>query len=301
MRISNIRDISLFILCTLASPTALASPVALASPTALASPAALASPTAIASPAAPASSATETASEVIDRVTAHPGKTEQVEVTMDILNADGSEKEPRRIFEIQGQYSANGKDFKTLVSFVSPRGIKDTRILMLKSGGTTGEWIYLPALKKASRINSDEDVEGIMDSDLSYQDIKGESTEDYSYSFNAGKTVEYADKICGEPAHSISAVSKEKGSAYSKRTLSISKSKSVVCGVLLYDKSGKLVKSIENSAFSQVGGSWRPGKSVISSLNPARGVSSKTVLTYTDWKAGMKLEPSLFTVNSLSR
>jgi hypothetical protein len=256
----------------------------------------------LASSASFAAAKAETADRIIDRVTHHPGvRTEQVDVTMRILGPDGNAREEERAFRIQGRYSADGKDSDALIQFTSPRGIQGTKILTLKKGDTTGQWIYLPALKKTSRINSDEDVEGVLDSDLSYSDLKGESTEDYRYTLNGGKFEQFADATCREPAYSVSAVSKKGGGVYSKRTLSISKSKYVICGVVLYDSAGKLVKNVENSGFVKVGDSWRPSKSTISSLKSASQISSKTVLVYTGWRSGLKFGSDLFSVNALSQ
>jgi outer membrane lipoprotein-sorting protein len=246
--------------------------------------------------------ATETAKAIIDKVVAHPAEqAETVSVSMDVLNGDNTEREPRRTLTIQGIYR-DDQNSKALITFESPHGIKGTKILTVKSDDETGQWIYLPALKKATRINSDQDVEGVLDSDLSYSDIKGESTEEYQYQLNAAKMEEYAGSICHEPAFSISALPKKKGSStYSKRLLSISKSKYAICAVALYDNSGKLVKSVENLEFKNVSGSWRPGRSLISTLTAPTKASSKTILKYSDWKVGVKLNSKIFSVNSLAQ
>jgi hypothetical protein len=298
--------VALGLICVLApigsafaeAPPATASPVPVPAPATGASPVAPV-PAKVAAPAR-----VETADQIIDKVTYSAGvRTEQVDVAMQIFGPDAKPREEDRTFRIQGRYSPNGGDSEALIQFLSPRGIKGTKILTIKKGGTTGQWIYLPAFKKVSRINSEEDVEGILDSDLSYSDIKGESTTDYKYTLNSGKLEEYAKAVCREPAYSVSAVSREGGdsSPYGKRTLSISKSRYFVCGVVLYDKAGKLVKNVENTGFVKVGDSWRPGRTVISSLKSASQVSSKTTLTYSGWKSGVKLGNDLFTVNALSQ
>jgi hypothetical protein len=248
--------------------------------------------------------AAETADQIIQKLgSSAAARTEQVDVSMAILNPDGSPREGERSFRIQGQYSGKADDAsKVLISFTQPRGINGTKILTIKSGTESAQWIYLPALKKTSRVDSDEDVEGVLDSDLSYSDLKGESTETYKYALNSGALERYAEAECHEPAYSVSALPKStEASHYSKRTLSISKSRYVVCGILLYSTAGKLVKSIENSSFVHVGSSWRPGKSTISSLKSPSEALSKTILTYSGWKTGMKLDGSLFSVNSLSQ
>jgi hypothetical protein len=243
-----------------------------------------------------------TAEAVIARLIRQSGPhDEQVDVTMALLNADGSPRDDERAFRVQGHDSGDGSNSKALVSFLAPRGIQGTRILTLKSAGESGQWIYLPAAKKVSRVETEDDVGSVLDSDLSYADLKGESQEEYQYAFSAGELARRAPAVCREPAYAISAVPRRSGSHYSKRALSISIGKNVICDVLLYDRAGKLVKSIVNSGFARVGNVWRPAKTVITTYKSPSEALSRTVLTYTNWKTGLRLPAELFSVNRLSQ
>lgn len=242
-----------------------------------------------------------TAEAIIDRVTDRKGsQAEEVQVTMKIQNGNGTPREANRVFKMSALYSANN-DFKTLIQFLVPAGLKNAKILTIKEGDSTGQWVYLPSAKRVSRINSDEDMEGILDSDLSYSDLKAESNEDYNYSLNSGSYQDYADKACKEPAYSVTAVPKSgRGSSYAKRVLSISKSKDTVCSLLIYNSAGKVIKNIQNQNFRNYDGLWRPSESTLATHKGDK-IISKTVLNYANWKIKAKLNKNLFSVNTLDK
>lgn len=263
----------------------------------------VASPTVAAPSIAPTPTApTLSADEIIDKMLLQvETQTEQVQVNMKLLNAKGVSREADRTFRMQAIHSKN-HDFKALLTFLLPVGIKNTKVLTIKTGETTSQWIYLPSAKRVSRINSDEDVEGVLDSDLAYSDLKAESKEEFRYSLNSQKFGEYAEKVCGEPAYSVMAVAKEgHHSSYDKRILGISKQKFIVCSVLVYDKQNRMIKTILNQNFQNVGGNWRPSLTTISSFKDGTTLSSKTVLNYSGWKTKVSLDPALFSVNNLEQ
>jgi len=236
--------------------------------------------------------------KVIDK---KDSSTEQVQVTMRLLNQDGSERDVTRAFLIQASYEANN-DFKSLITFTEPSSLKGTKILTEKSGATTAQWIYLPAYKKVNRVNSDQEVEGVLDSDLAYSDLKQEDLGEYSYSFNPQAHEEYATKKCKEPAYSISAVNRPgTKSAYARKVLSVSKARNVICDVLLYDSANKLVKSITTPEFIQSAGRWRPGRTLISTHGPNNTVASRTELGFSQWQTGLRFPSNLFSSGALGR
>ncbi len=228
------------------------------------------------------------------------GDSEQVYVSMRVQNPDGSDREPERQFMIQASY-ANQNEGKSLVTFLAPRGVKGTKVLTVRDKSGTGQWVYLPGAKRVARINSDQDAEGILDSDVSFSDLKEESTSEFDYTFAVGPTADYSSKLCKEPAYAINAVAKKKSSGTSKRVLSISKANFVVCGVMVYDGRGKLVKNLQVSEFTPLGAKLRPVKLVAASHKSATEVTSRTVLTYSGWKGAVQFDPSTFAVSSLDK
>lgn len=252
--------------------------------------------------AAPVTETVITAEQIIDRVIDRKNsRSEQVQVTMKVLTPSGKPREADRTFRMQASYSKSN-DFKALLTFLLPIGIKSTKVLTVQEKGTTSQWIYLPSAKRVSRVNSDDDVDGVLDSDLSFSDLKSETNEDYNYTLNAGALEEYSAKMCAEPAYSITAESKVPGSSsYSKRVLSISKAKFVICGIAVYDKDKKIVKNILNQNFSNIQNMWRPLLTTISSFKDGKTLSSRTLLQYAGWKVNARLDPGIFSVNNLEQ
>lgn len=252
--------------------------------------------------AVPVSRAGDEAAEAIIHKLAEKttGDNEQVYVSMRVQNPDGSDRDPERQFMIQAAY-ANQNEGKSLVTFMAPRGVKGTKVLTVRDKSGTGQWVYLPGAKRVARINSEQDAESVLDSDVSFSDLKEESTEEFDYTFASGPTADYSSKLCKEPAYAINAVPKKKNTGFAKRVLSISKANFVVCGVMVYDGKGKLVKNLQVSEFTPLGAKMRPAKLIAASHKSATEVISRTVLSYTGWKGGVHFDPSTFAVSSLDK
>ncbi|MGZ3688981.1 MAG: outer membrane lipoprotein-sorting protein [Bdellovibrionota bacterium] len=225
---------------------------------------------------------------------------EEFRVTMKLLDAAGHERAPKRIFTTLSD-SADKEHLKMLFTFQEPPNVKGTKILTIKAGDDSGQWIYLPSAKRVTRINSSDDDSDVLDSDLSYADIKGESLDDFDYRMSNEQFLKYAERECGGQAWAVAALPKKSG-AYSKRILSIDRTKLVLCGVVFYDKSGKIIKTISNKEFRQVGGShWRPAMSVVTTLGPGGKATGKTEMTYYGWKFGIPIEETQFSPSNLGQ
>ncbi len=241
------------------------------------------------------------AQKVIDDVTnANQIKNEETEVIMKIFDAKGEERTQTRKLTIY--YSSPKKnENRTLLNISAPGNLKGTKILTLESENETGQWIYLSSFKKVNRITSSNDSDGVLDSDLSYSDLKMESNSKFIYQFvTEGEYVAKAQKACEEDAYAIVSIPRKKSSnPYKKRILSISKKRPIICRVDLLGMRDRLLKTIENSGYENQSGAWRPKKVLISSYKPNGSVASKTEIVFMKRKADEKIEESIFSPASL--
>ena len=205
-----------------------------------------------------------TAKDVIDRlIEANHVKSEQVTVAMKLYDGKGKQREAtRRLRAYYSNEKAKGES-KALFVFEAPNSLQGTKILTLQSDAETGQWVYLSSLKKVTRITSGNESENILDSDLSYEDLQGESHHQYEYKFLEGEqTTKIANESCNESAYAILASSREKKSKlYGQRILFISQSKPVLCRIDFYGQgtgAKRRVKSIVNSGYVQDANYWRP-------------------------------------------
>jgi hypothetical protein len=229
---------------------------------------------------------------------------EEVQVTMRLLDGSGAEREPNRKFTILTRI--RGESVKSLISVSLPPQVKGVRILSVRGEGENGQWIYLPAVKRAARVSSDEDQEGVLDSDLSYADVRDESIADNTYRFQPEPAADTAtgkdqDPACGKDAvQFIEAAPKDPVKVYyAKRVLRISKARSLICGVRFLDAEGKTVKTLENEGYRKVEDRWRPAATVVKVFHGSGPASGETRLSYEGWRVPGKVSENLFSPSHL--
>jgi outer membrane lipoprotein-sorting protein len=139
---------------------------------------------------------------------------------------------------------AKGGD-QSLIRFVAPKDVQDTALLThAKTSGADDQWIYLPALKRTTRISGTTKASPFMGSEFAYEDFVAADVDKFTYTY-------VRDEACGALSCAVvERVPTYDGSGYAKQTVWIDRE------------------------------AWRIQK--IDYTN-ARGVLSKT-LTTADWK-----------------
>jgi hypothetical protein len=242
---------------------------------------------------------TKTPVDIIHELQNHPkGSTEQLIVRMRLLTAKGERREQDRVLTVTSEYTKE-QEYRLLIVFHEPQSVKGTRIITIqKPKEELAQWIYMPSLKKVNRIKSPEDMEGVLDSDLSPSDVRDEDLYNYSYEFAGDHWQKQGDQDCGDPSYAIEGRKKDKSSP--KRMIFVSRARNVICSISMLGDKSELLKRIINQDFKRVGDRWRPKKTEIISYdrNTHKPVS-KTELLFDQWKVGIKIDSKIFNASKL--
>jgi hypothetical protein len=110
------------------------------------------------------------------------GRDSRAEVRMRLYDRQGRVRE--RTMTMLAMRGAGGREDKSLVRFAYPNDIKNTAFLVWEHAGADDErFLYLPALGRVRRIAGEEKQQSFVGSDLTYEDMGGRDTSDYTFSF----------------------------------------------------------------------------------------------------------------------
>jgi outer membrane lipoprotein-sorting protein len=191
---------------------------------------------------------------------------------------------------------AQGSD-KAFTEFTNP---EDRGTRYLKLGKEL--WIYFPKEGDSVKISGHLLKEGMMGSDLSYEDAL--ESQDFEAKYAAlvkgredveGRdcyVIELTAKAARELAKGISAA------AYDRRLLWIDAERYVTLKEEMYAKSGKLLKVSRTLEVERIGNRWFPSKTELESRLRA---NSKTVFTMTGIKLDAQVDPKRFTMGALKK
>jgi outer membrane lipoprotein-sorting protein len=187
---------------------------------------------------------------------------------------------------------AKGGD-QSLLRFVAPKDVQDTTLLThAKSQGADDQWIYLPALKRTTRISGTTKASPFMGSEFAYEDFVAADVSKFSYAY-------VRDEPCGALACAvIERVPTYDGSGYAKQTLWIDRDAWRIQKIDFINKRGLLAKTLTASAWKQYQGRfWRAQELLM--LNHL--TAAKTTLKWGDFAFKTGLPAQSFNQASLGR
>ena len=181
------------------------------------------------------------------------------------------------------------KGKKSIVEFTNPEDM-GTKYLMLGDN----LWIYFPEEQDVVKISGHLLKEGMMGSDVSYEDAleADKLSEKYAISLEREETVD------GKACFVISLTGKVKDVPYFRRTMWVGKEDFVAWKEEMYAKSGKLLKVARVLAVQKVGKRLIPIKSEME--NKLRA-NSKTVFEMTNVAFDASMDENMFTMRYLRR
>ncbi|MFP4162532.1 MAG: outer membrane lipoprotein-sorting protein [Chitinispirillaceae bacterium] len=183
----------------------------------------------------------------------------------------------------------NGSKTKAVVEFTNAED-RGTKYLMIGSD----LWIYFPSENDVVKISGHMLKDGMMGSDVSYEDAleSDELSEKYSVS------VPEEEKVDGKEYHVLLLEAKEKSAPYAKRKMWVNKETFVAEKEQMYAKSGKLLKVSRVLETGEIDGRIIPVKTEMS--NKLRK-NSRTVFTMTDISFDKKYDKNEFSMRYLRR
>ncbi len=178
---------------------------------------------------------------------------------------------------------------KAYVEFVNP---EDAGVKYLKIDKNL--WMYFPDQQETVKISGHLLKEGMMGSDVSYEDaLESHSLYDeYAISIAGEETID------GRACWVVRLEAKLKTAPYDVRKEWIDQERFVTLAEEMYAKSGKLLKTMHALEVKRIGERWYPTK--LEMVNKLRK-DTKTVFTMTDVVLDAKLPDGIFTLKNLER
>ncbi len=187
---------------------------------------------------------------------------------------DGSGERARSIVMRNRNFDQGSK---VLLRVEAPADVKNTAFLSIDykdKDKQDEQWLYMPNLRRVTRVPSTGRSGPFMSSDFSYADLSRQNYVDYAF-----KLVEAAANVDGEDCWVIEAVPNsgevQEQTGYAKTQLWISKSKLMPLQFKSWVVKGHMIKYIKVSGLRRVDDIWTPHRM------QARTMSGQTVVSET--------------------
>ena len=155
-------------------------------------------------------------------------------------------------------------------------------------------WIYFPTEQDTVKISGHLLKEGMMGSDLSYEDALESS--DYRAKYAA--TLKQKDTVDGRPCYVVELTAKVDTAAYDRRVLWIDMERYIALKQEMYAKSGKLLKVSSTLKVARLGDRWFP--SSVEFVSKLRN-NTRTVFTMSNVSLDVPVPDSQFSLSALTR
>jgi len=225
---------------------------------------------------------TQDAVAIMKAVDAQPEpRTSSSRTTLKVVDRQGHERV--RVVRSTSMKFAEGT--KQLMLFESPADVRNTGLLSVDYDAGSKEddqWLYLPSLKKSTRIAGGDKSGSFMGTDLTYSDMTRQDPADYDYSLVKGSS-----PVGGEDCWQIEARPKtdkvKKETGYIKSHYWISKSKLMLVQSKMWVKKGKKLKYVKFGNMEKHDGIWMVRK-ISARTKRNKQVESTTVISIDDLK-----------------
>jgi len=168
----------------------------------------------------------------------------QSEATFHLLSATGQER-VRKTFNTT-KLQTDGLANRRVIRFLSPSDVRNTSTLLVEHAAAADDvWVYLPALKKARRLASNNQKNSFVGTDLSYGDIVGHKPQSWMHKIVRQESLAGVAAYVMESLPASAEVAMTSG--YSKRINWIAKDNFVSVKTEFYDAAGKLLKTADNT------------------------------------------------------
>jgi len=178
---------------------------------------------------------------------------------------------------------------KALVEFTNP---EDSGTRMLKLAKDL--WMYFPKEQDTVRISGHLLKEGMMGSDVSYEDAL--ESDELSSTYSA--TVSGEAESGGRRAFVVELKALTPKAKFDRRVMLVDAERFVVLSEEMYARSGRLLKTMTALKVESIGGRWYPTVVV---LEDKLRKDSSTTMSLDSLRLDIALDPGLFTRAALER
>ena len=195
----------------------------------------------------------------------------------------------KRIREMTIQTYGRGEN-ESAMEYLTPEREKGTKMLKIDDQ----LWLYLPRAERVQKISGHMMRQGMMGSDVSYEDMMAGSEFEEMYT----ATVVGSEQLNGRLHWKVQALAKDNSVAYPKRMMWIDDAHRIPSKQELYALSGMLLKTWTMTDVQEVGGQMTPMRTEITdALRPG----SSTVIVTSELQYGVDLADEVFSKRWLER
>lgn len=235
---------------------------------------------------------TVTGEQVIEKMRAVPTpKASAVKLKMTLLDEKGGKRDVKeRTALILAKDTAEGGASR--LRFESPSDIKGVGLLVLaRDKGASDQWLYMPALKKTTRIAGAQKKGSFMGTDFTFEDLEPRDPDTGVHVLlreetMGGQAVWVVESKAKDPA----------SSSYGRVVQWVRKDISMPVQVEFYDKTDKLQKLLTAEGIEKIGTYWTARKTTMRDLPKKHS----TIMEIVDQKNDIEIPESEFTERALS-
>lgn len=201
----------------------------------------------------------------------------------------GKEKvKTRELVRYHKRFKDGDYKSKSLLRFVKPDMINGTGFLVwAKESGGNEQWLFLPKLKSARKIEAKEKTKSFMNTEFSYEDLESFNQTDEQYFLN-GKEL-----LNGQNCYVVEIVS-HSNTQYKKRLAWIDKDW-LLRKVEFYNKQNKLYKELIIDEYINVSNLYFTQKMTMTNIQSG----SNTIMEISDIEHSIEISDNFFTIDSL--
>ncbi len=140
---------------------------------------------------------------------------------------------------------------KSMVRFMSPAEIRGVAALIHENPRSTDDsWLYLPSSRRVRRVSGANRTASFQGTEFTYEDLSSLIVERYQWKYLGSAEVERKGKK--QPVFLLEARPTYKDTAYSRLVISLNQQLWRPEKIEFYDKSGQLLKTLENTSWAHL-------------------------------------------------
>jgi hypothetical protein len=216
----------------------------------------------------------------------------RVEMRMTIVDGSRQWQRTATLESKQGRIGTQVQRF----TFRTPADLEGSSVLTQEEGGgDPAQWVYIPAYHTARRIAASQRGDAYLGTDYFYEDVLDRRWDDYRYQDLGSATLDGSTVATVEATPASDSI--KRISPYSRTVYFVDAARKVVLREEYYDRAGKLVKRLTNSALKQYGKYLLADEATMENVQTGH----KTISTVTKREVDAAISDDIFTVRALKR